>query len=298
MPEREDEFLTPATRLLEKKREIEEVEHALTAQKEEFQMKMESLQQRREELERKEEQLKDSVFKFDRFLKENDSKRSRAEKKTSVERLLTAQKEKEAVRMQEEITLLTQKEQQLSKRVEKYAIFQSYLQKVLEKSEEFQDIPEMVNRFNTLMATQAKLMIREVADQEAMEQERMQLHQYVEEKQSVILQLNNELAGLKTKLEKARSITLQLESKWAHLQNTAMEKTLLIGRIKMATFNIFQILNKQMRLQLDIAVEDPLGQLDKIQFFMTDLSDMLNEIRKSYPTVYTQALRAASQPYR
>lgn len=110
MPEREDDHLTPATRLLEKRREMSEVEQALAAQKEvresldsilnfgfanielidiksmifcctsenyfivqlqEFQMKMESLQQRREELERKEYQLKESLLKFDKFLKVN-----------------------------------------------------------------------------------------------------------------------------------------------------------------------------------------------------------------------------------
>lgn len=34
MPEREDDHLTPATRLLEKRREMQEVEQALAAQKE------------------------------------------------------------------------------------------------------------------------------------------------------------------------------------------------------------------------------------------------------------------------
>lgn len=34
MPEREDDHLTPATRLLEKRREMSEVEQALAAQKE------------------------------------------------------------------------------------------------------------------------------------------------------------------------------------------------------------------------------------------------------------------------
>ena len=48
-------------------------------------MKMESLQQRREELERKELQLKESLLKFDKFLKENDSKRARAIKKANDE---------------------------------------------------------------------------------------------------------------------------------------------------------------------------------------------------------------------
>ncbi|XP_030075050.1 cilia- and flagella-associated protein 73 [Microcaecilia unicolor] len=294
MPEREDEYLTPATRLLEKRREMAEIEHALLAQKEDFQMKMESLQQRRDELERKEEELKDSVFKFDKFLKENDSKRSRAEKKANAERLVITLKEKETARLQEEIKLLTQRREQLGKHVEKYAIFQSYLQNVLEKSEEFQDISEMVNRFNTLVATQAKLMERESDSQETMELERARLHQYTEEMQNGILQLNNELAGLKIKLEKAQSTTLQLESKWAHIQNTAVKKTLLIGKIKMATFNIFQILTKQMRLQPDVPVNDPLGQLDKIQDCMTDLFDILTKVKKYYPTVYTHALAAAN----
>ncbi len=87
MPEKESNHLTPATRLLEKRREMAEVEQALASQKEvkliiimtkincllfcfqEFQLKMETLQQRRDELERKEQQLKESLLKFDKFLK-------------------------------------------------------------------------------------------------------------------------------------------------------------------------------------------------------------------------------------
>ena len=61
-------------------------------------MKMESLQQRREELERKEHQLKESLLKFDKFLKENDSKRARAVKKSLDERELRRGKEKDIER--------------------------------------------------------------------------------------------------------------------------------------------------------------------------------------------------------
>ena len=49
-------------------------------------MKMESIQQRREELERKEYTLKESLLKFDKFLKENDAKKNRAVKKANAER--------------------------------------------------------------------------------------------------------------------------------------------------------------------------------------------------------------------
>ncbi len=61
-------------------------------------MKMESLQQRREELEKKECQLKESLLKFDKFLKENDIKRARAVKKAQDERDLLLQKDKEIER--------------------------------------------------------------------------------------------------------------------------------------------------------------------------------------------------------
>lgn len=50
-------------------READEFFFAFKLCFQEFQMKMESLQQRREELERKEYQLKESLLKFDKFLK-------------------------------------------------------------------------------------------------------------------------------------------------------------------------------------------------------------------------------------
>lgn len=43
----------------------------------EFQMKMESLQQRRDELERKEQKLKESLLKFDKFVKVSAQTRDR-----------------------------------------------------------------------------------------------------------------------------------------------------------------------------------------------------------------------------
>lgn len=293
MPEREDDFLTPATRMLEKRREMAEVEQALLAQKEEFQMKMESIQQRREELERKEEQLKDSIFKFDRFLKENDSKRSRAVRKANEERQLTGQKEKEATRIQQEITQLGEQKERLQQRMARHAVFQKYLERVLEKSDEFQEVREMIDRFNTLVATQANLLRREIVNQEAMEHERAMLFKYVEEKHSEILQDNNELAQLQTGLETAHGNLIQLESKWTHIQNTAAQKTLTIGLVKMATYNLFQIFTKQMHLQANIPMEDTEGQLDKIGICLGDMTDIFADLRKA-ETASRQALSTAN----
>lgn len=73
MPEQPSDALTPATRLLEKKREMAAVEASLAAKKEDFQLKMETLQQRRDDLERKERSLKEQLLKFEKFLKVRES---------------------------------------------------------------------------------------------------------------------------------------------------------------------------------------------------------------------------------
>nr|DBA22827.1 TPA: hypothetical protein GDO54_013822 [Pyxicephalus adspersus] len=269
MPDREDDFLTPATRLLEKKREMTEVEQALNTQKEEFQMKTESLQQRCAELEHKEEKLKDSLFKFDKFLKENDSKRKRALRKAAEERQLAAQKEREAIRLQAENKQLQAFKERLVRRQEKSSIYQNYLQRVLERTEEFQEVQEMIDRFNTLMATQDKLLKRELEHQEKAEKEKARLLHYQEEARSQILELNNQMADLQDEFERARAVVLEWESRWAQIQNTAAENTLRLGRIRMATLNLFQTITKQMHIKSDISIEDTESQLEKVRLHLT-----------------------------
>ena len=58
-------------------------------------MKVESLQQRKDDLDSKELKLKESLEKFDKFLKENDLKRIKANKKAQEEHELSLQKEKD-----------------------------------------------------------------------------------------------------------------------------------------------------------------------------------------------------------
>lgn len=295
MPEREDDHLTPATRLLEKRREMCEVEQALAAQKEEFQMKMESLSQRREELERKEHQLKESLLKFDKFLKENDSKRARAIKKANDERDLKRGKDKDIERLKEDIGTLVGKKESLAGILDQRVIFQKYLDKVIESAEEFHEIREVIARHDTLTATHLDLMDREQLNQEAIENEKQELMKYTEEKNNQILSYNNQLAGLQTRLDKAQSAAVKWESKWTHIKNTAAKKTLLLGRIKMATHNLYQLVDKQQKQSLasDVPIDDTNEQLARIQTYIQDLTQITTDIKRSADAV-AQSTAAAS----
>ncbi|KAJ3299595.1 Cilia- and flagella-associated protein 73 [Borealophlyctis nickersoniae] len=160
VPEQEDHDLTPATRLLEKRREMLEVENGLNQQKEEFAMKMESLAQRREELARKEGQLQESLMKFDKFLKENDAKRTRALRKSLDERKTREQKEGEISGLRENLTSLSGKKDRQSKSVETNLSYQRYMESVLETVEEFGEVKDIIGRFDTLAATNGELIER------------------------------------------------------------------------------------------------------------------------------------------
>ncbi|KAH3886209.1 coiled-coil domain-containing protein 42 homolog isoform X2 [Dreissena polymorpha] len=278
MPEREDDHLTPATRLLEKRREMAEVEQALAAQKEEFQMKMESLQQRREELERKECLLKKNLLQFDKFLKDNDSKKARAVKKANDEREMKRQKEKEIEKLDIDTKELETNKKKLLRKLENYKVFHKYMEKTLERGEEFHEMRDVIARYDTLTATHEDLLKSEQKNQDVIEKHRQNLMKYIEEKDNEILSYNNQLSSLQTRLDVAQSEAVKWESQWTHIKNTAAKKTLELGRIKMATHNLYQLVKRHQR-QAAQADETP-EQLTQIQMFLEDLNDIVRDLKR------------------
>ncbi|XP_070807001.1 cilia- and flagella-associated protein 73 [Pituophis catenifer annectens] len=283
IPEKENDFLPSSCCLLEKQRELAEVEKTFSATKEEFQKKMEHLQQRRQQLEHKEGQLKQAILKFDKFLKENDAKRNRAMRKAEEEKQQMAQKEVEAGHLKEEIARLMTVKTKLQGRLETHKPFSEYLQKVLGKTEQFQEISELIGRFQTLMATQVSLVEREQVAREAVEEERRCLQQYLDESSNRILQQNNLVAELQGQLEQARAKVLELESNWICIQNTAAGKTLELGQIKLAALNLFQMVAKHRKLPMNVPQEDTEAQLDAVQLCVEDLTSILADFRKAEP---------------
>jgi len=303
MPERDEKHVSPATRLLEKRRETEEVEHALAAQKEEFSMKMEGLEQRRQELERKERQMKLSLLKFDRFLKENDSKKARAEKKATEERVMIKQKESNITLMKDECVKLEIERDRLKKRSEKYNNFRNYLEKVLERSEDFSEPREIMTRYDTLITNLKDLTSSDLRNQHGIEREKQRFSKYLEDRSNEMLSCNNTLAQLQTRLDKAQADSVCWESKWSHIQNTAAKKTLMLGKIKHATYNLYQLVLRHSRKDLEedednddsgkkptrpalsslaaatCSAEVTAAQLERIELFVGDLSEICTNIQ-------------------
>ncbi|XP_011906685.1 PREDICTED: coiled-coil domain-containing protein 42A isoform X2 [Cercocebus atys] len=264
LPNVQGQSESPSIRLLEKKKETKIMHHNMLQKKKMFQRRMETLNLRWEELGVKEAQLKAHIQKFEQFIQENDQKRIRAMKKANKERELKRQHMQELSKGKQEMVALRLEHQRLSAKLRDYSIFNKYLEKVVENSE-FEEIHEVIARYKTLVSMHHDLMQSAQEGQEKIERAKARLARYMEEKDDEILQQNNELARLQMRFDHARSNVIIWESRWAHIQNTAAKKTLLLGTIKMATLNLFQIVSKQLKEVTEVALEDTHKQLDMMK---------------------------------
>merc|ERR1711972_933209 len=87
--------VSPATRLLEKRRQMYEVQDALENQKARFAKEEEGFRKKEEQLRAKDLSLQHQLFRFNKFLQDNEAKRRRAETRAAEEAAAIRQKEDE-----------------------------------------------------------------------------------------------------------------------------------------------------------------------------------------------------------
>ncbi|NWS14479.1 CCD42 protein, partial [Pachyramphus minor] len=240
----------------------------------EFRQRMERLAQRREQLARREEEQRDVVLKYDAFLKAAAARRERALRREGEERARAMAQRAEAARLHRELEGLLQHRERLARRLQSFRRFGDYLRDALASMGQFQDVPAMLVHFGVLAEARAALAQEAEAGQERLTQARARLQRYQEEMSTELLSTNNELAQLHTRLEAAHQDMLQWESCWAHVQSTATQKTLLLGQIKLAVLNLFQLSTARLRIPMDVALEDTEAQLDMLLLCMQGLTDI------------------------
>ncbi|XP_075625952.1 cilia- and flagella-associated protein 73 isoform X3 [Balearica regulorum gibbericeps] len=286
--------LLPSTRLLLKRREVVEAERALQSRREEFRQRMERLVQRWQQLGQREEQLRDVTLKFNTFLKASSARQERALQRAAKERARAAGQGAKAARLHQELEGLLRRRERLAQRLRSLRGFGDYLQGVLARMGQFQDVPAMLAHFGALAGARAALAQQAEAGQERLAQGWAQLRQYQEEAGSELLRTNDELAQLRAQLEAARHDVLQGESHWAHVQGTAAQKTLLLGQVKLAVLNLFQLATTRLEVLTDVALEDTEAQLDTVLLCMQDLAAICANLHPREPRLRPPRLPAAT----
>ncbi|XP_009461662.1 PREDICTED: coiled-coil domain-containing protein 42A [Nipponia nippon] len=275
----EEDSLSPFIRLQEKKKQARLMQKTLEVKEEAFRERMKVITCQWRDLQAKEAQLKTYMEKSGKILKENDKMRIQALKKASKERERKMQKESELLIAKRELEALKIKHQKFCNKVQKYSIFNKYLEDVV-KISQFEEIQEVIWRYKTLVRMHKDLLQSQQGHKEMSEQAKVLLDQYMAEKEAEILQYKNELVQLQQRFDKAQSDILPWEARWANIQNTNTEKTLKLGTIKMAILNLFQCMSMQLKANVNVPVDDSHRQLNMIQQFIQDLTDISMEVKQ------------------
>ncbi|CAB1353297.1 unnamed protein product, partial [Coregonus sp. 'balchen'] len=151
-------------------------------------------------------------------------------KKAVKERELARQKAANLLILRQELKALTKEREKIAALVEKHEIYPRFLDKVVIASKQFQEVWQVMSRLDTLVQIREELLTSTKQNQECCETARTQLTQYLEQ--------SEDSCTTTTGWPSYRAFwTEHAESRWAHIQNTATTKTLLLSTIKMATLN-------------------------------------------------------------
>lgn len=160
-----------------------EVQEALDAQKEEFARREEAFRRREEGLRKKDLELQESLIKFNKFLQENESKRTRAEKRAAEEAKQGKQKEEEIFRLKGMLQEMNEQSRKLQTTVEKNMKYQKYLEVVQEAvPEDYPEISDLLNRYKTLQDANTDLTLRQRRHEELNEKKRAEFSNYTKER--------------------------------------------------------------------------------------------------------------------
>ncbi|XP_043197893.1 coiled-coil domain-containing protein 42 homolog [Amphibalanus amphitrite] len=298
-PRREDCHLAAATRLLARKQELAEVETELRRCKANYKQRMQEISEERDVLEQRDKALKTSLLKFDKFLAENDSKRYRALKKVEEERDLQHVKDREIARLTEDLQKLNDSKALIQERVDGNKPFQDFMERAVESTEDFEEVHDIMNRYDILFATKQHLMTNEQANQDLVEAARMDLIAYSEDRNTEILGLNNRLSELQTRYDRAQQAVVSWENTWTRIKNTAAKKTLLLGQVKMAIHNLYQLCNRYHQARSlgpeeAVACHEPTTQLGRVREVLMDLLFITTECRRAEQALQQETAAQAS----
>ncbi|CEM37481.1 unnamed protein product [Vitrella brassicaformis CCMP3155] len=234
------DHVAPATRLLEKRRQMYEVQDALEQQKAKYAEKEEHFRKKEEQLRAKDLQLQHQLIRFNKFLQDNEAKRRRAETRATEERSQIKQKEEEIAELEDQLETGRKQLQDLEEQVKKNMKYEEFLEQVKIDNDEFAEITDLLTRYDTLDNANQDLLDSQGVLIEKNEDVRSQFQTYKKDTANQILAYNNRIAALQRDIE-------DLHKRRGHLQHLADEavqsdsqQSLHVGQILTSVENLFE----------------------------------------------------------
>jgi hypothetical protein len=219
------EHVSPVTRLLEKRKQMLQVQESLDSQKDEYGRKEELFKRREENLRKKDLELQESLVIFNRFLKENEQKRRRADHRANdeIKKRMKWSKIQESHKMN--VATLREKCDRLKLSVLKNEKYQKYLDKVQDAyATHFDEISSIITRYQTLKSTNTEMIKLQEVLIERNEKARIDFSEYKKKQYNATLSLNNDIASESRELEECVKRTSEVEEQMIHQEQEESEE--------------------------------------------------------------------------
>lgn len=232
--------LLQVTRLLEKRKQMLEVQKALDAQKDEYLRKEELFKRREENLRKKDLELQEALVLFNKFLKENEHKRRRADHRAYEEHKKTQRWQKEIQIKKQNLEDLREKCRHKKLQHAKNVKYQQFLQDVLEKhGNHFDEIQSIITRHTTLEDAYSDLIDKQRESTTKNEELRNKFQQFKKDQYNHTLSLNNNIAHYSKKLEEAVKSSGDIEEQIIADEKTESLRKRETTQIIMAVDNLY-----------------------------------------------------------
>ncbi|XP_063754100.1 LOW QUALITY PROTEIN: coiled-coil domain-containing protein 42-like [Eleginops maclovinus] len=250
-----------------KKRELKDLDKKNKERVEE----LENLQQHEDELQEKTKKIKELNLSYVKILEDQAAEfTERAERERKELLQLDADHERLVVELAEELESKKEREHLLVK-LQPYAdIFERAA-----KLTKFKDAKSLADHMENLLRIRESLLQQNLQKREKYDELRKTLQSKQEQHRLMRLQKTYELSQLEVEHEKVRSEVLDWETKWNHIQETASKKTLLLGQIKMATLNLYEMTCQDKKGEEVVDINDTEKQLDMVRMFIKDTDDIV-----------------------
>ena len=283
------ERVQPTTRLIEKRRQTFDVQARLDARRAAHEKQEKGFAAREAMIERKRLELQENSVRFGKFLRENDGKRARAERRAADEAQSRRRKEAEIETLAERLRAARAGDEAAAAEVSRHARYAEYLDSVLAhvaagRGDDlgFRETEDVLARHATLAASNEDLIRAHRDFTAATARARAETASYVEEKKDEALTLNNEIARLKKALERATRVKEETaRARDEKLRGEAARK-MERGRVCFATENLFRRVRAQSAVKYP-ADENPLERLRVIGEYMSDLDAIVKQRHEENP---------------
>ncbi|KOB64754.1 putative coiled-coil domain-containing protein [Operophtera brumata] len=186
------------------------------------------------ELRNKEMLLKESFISFNKFIRENQEKRDRADRKMEADQEVLERKTRETEAMRQRVGEMQEVKEMMEKQVRDYTIY-------------------------------------EERDLEMLENARQEIAALTEEKKLFMMGLNNTLADLRWRYDQVRSRVIKWELALNRLKETAAKRHVEICHVRSAIWSLYVKICRSKGLLIDLPVDDFEQQLVVIMRALLEL---------------------------